>query len=200
MAFSPDGKLLATGGYSRHAKLWDVNSGQLIRSLDCEVVGGLTPVFSPDGKTLAIGNRNSTTRLFDVDTGKLLHVLDKRMTQELRFRPDGRVLAIAYVDGSVSLWDVTGSKLLHDAHSGAKEVYTLDWSPKGDVLATAGLEGKIILWDPRGLSILKKLQAPEWVIRVRFSPDGTRLLSAGGTTLPSDRKVVVWSVPAGGDK
>ncbi len=195
MAFSPDGKLLATGGGGTQAKLWDAASGELIRSLDAGEAAGLTVAFSPDGKTLAVGNRNSVTRLYGVATGELLHVLPEKMTQELKFSPDGNVLAVAYVDGRVGLWDVAGGKLLRARASGAKEVYTLDWSPKGDVLATAGREGKIILWDPRDLSALKELEAPEWVIRVRFSPDGSRLLSAGGTIQRSpDRKVTVWAV------
>jgi WD40 repeat protein len=79
--------------------------------------------------------------------------------------------------------------------TGGRETYSLDWSPRGDVLVTAGLGGKIILWSARDLTALKELEAPEWVIRVRFSPDGARLFSAGGTVLPSpDRKVTIWGL------
>jgi WD40 repeat protein len=117
------------------------------------------------------------------------------MSHELKFSPDGRILAVAYVDSRVILWDVSGGKCLHARETGAKEVYTLDWSPRGDVLATAGLEGKITLWDAQALAMLKELDAPEWVIRVRFSPDGSRLLTAGGTSLKSpERKVTIWAV------
>ncbi len=60
---------------------------------------------------------------------------------------------------------------------------------------TAGLGGEITLWCPRDLTALKELEAPEWVIRVRFSPDGARLLSAGGGAHPpADRKVTVWGL------
>ena len=138
MTFSPDGKLLATGGYGTKAKLWDM-TGKLVRELDCGGEGGLWPVFSPDGKTLAIGNRNHETHLYDVATGKLLHQLPHRMTQEIAFSPDGKTLAAAYVDGKVALWDVAKGELLHEAVSGGQEVFTLDWSPKGDLLVTAGL-------------------------------------------------------------
>jgi WD40 repeat protein len=197
LAFSPDGKLLATGGYGTQAKLWGTTSGGLVRALDAPGKGGLTPVFSPDGKLLAVGNRNDVTRVFEVETGKLLHTLPRRMSQELRFSPNGKVLAVAYVDGGVGLWDVGSGKLLQHRPSGAKEVYTLDWSPAGDVLVTAGLKGKITLWDARDLSALQELEAPEWVIRVRFSPDGRRLFSCGGMSSPPvDRKVTVWGLDA----
>jgi len=145
---------------------------------------------------LAIGNRNAFIRLFEVPTGKLLHELPRSQTQEIKFSPNGRTLAAGYVDGTVGLWNVADGKLLRSEATGAQEVYTLDWSPKGDVLATAGREGRIVLWEPQELKVLKSLDSPEWVIQVRFSPDGTRLLSAGGRMARGpDRKVAVWGLP-----
>ncbi len=195
--FSPDGRLLATGGYGTTVKLWSAATGALVRTLDAgPTKGGLTPVFSPDGKTLAVGNRNATTGLFAVATGKLLHTLNRANTQELKFSPDGQTLAVAYVDAHVGLWRVADGKLLRLARARGEELYTLDWSPRGDVLATAGLKARITLWSPHSLTVLKELQAPEWVISVRFSPDGTRLLSAGGPVLRSPKRMVqLWGVP-----
>jgi WD40 repeat protein len=64
------------------------------------------------------------------------------------------------------------------------------------VLVTAGREGKVVLWDPRELKPLRELDSPEWVIQARFSPDGTRLWTAGGGTLPgTERKIVIWGLP-----
>jgi WD40 repeat protein len=202
LTFTPDGKFLATGGYGKEAKLWDIANGKVVRTFDTDTDGGLTVAFSPDGKYLALGNRNSDARVFETATGKLLHVLPKRMSQELKFSPSGAVLAVAYVDGAVSLWDPASGKLLHSAATGAQEVYTLDWSPKGDLLATAGREGKIGLWNPNGLKRLKELDAAQWVIRVRFSPDGDKLFAAGGTGVAGspDRHLWIWSLPAGARK
>jgi WD40 repeat protein len=196
LAFSPDGKLLATANYATGAKLWETATGRLVRALDTgEQQGGLTPAFSPNGKVLALGNRNAAVRLFEVATGKLLRTLDREMSRDLRFRPDGKVLAVAYVDKSVRLWDVANGKLLREARVEGEELHTLDWSPRGDVLATAGMKSTLTLWDARRLTLLRKLEAPEWVIRVRFTPDGTRLLVAGGTRDPNrERKVYVWGL------
>ena len=203
-AFSRDSKVLAIGettwsanaegeGHSE-MKLFDL-SGKLVRTLESPGPGVMTPVFSPDGKTLAVGNRNYETRLFDVATGKLLHTLPRRMTHEVKFSPDGKSLAAGYVDGAVVLWNVSDGTMRHSMTNVAKEIYTLDWSPTGDLLVTAGRDGKIVLWDSNKMIALEELDAPKWVCGVRFTADGTRLLSTGGMDYGrAERKVVIWAV------
>jgi WD40 repeat protein len=196
MAFSPDGKLLSAGGGAGGAKIWEAATGKVVHTLAGSGDGGLTTVFSPDGKVLAVGNRNHTTHLYDVLSGKLIHELDKAQSHELKFSPDGKLLAVGYVDGTIGLWDVATGKLLRSTESLCKEVYTLDWSPRGDVLVTAGREGKIVLWDPKDLKALKELDSPEWVIHVRFTPDGSRLWTTGGESASREgRAVTVWGLP-----
>jgi WD40 repeat protein len=210
-AFSRDGKLLAIGfthwargaegvGHSE-TRLYDLK-GKLVRTLERTGPGGVRPVFSPDGKTLAVGNRNYETQLFDVATGKLLHKLDKRMTQEIAFSPDGKTLACGYVDGTVVLWDVATGKQRHSADSGCKEVYSVDWSPKGDLLATSGREGKVTLWGAAKLTKLHELDAAFWVIQVRFTADGSRLLTASAADWGGvkERKITVWALPGIGER
>ncbi|HZN34569.1 MAG TPA: WD40 repeat domain-containing protein [Pirellulaceae bacterium] len=205
-AFSPDGKLLAIGssfwdpliegaGFSE-MQLFD-RSGKLVRKLEKSGAGALMPVFSSDGKLLAVGNRNHQTQVFEVDSGKLLHTLDRKMTQEIAFSPDNTTLAAGYVDGMVVVWDMATGQPQRAAVSGCDEIYSVDWSPKGDVLVTSGRKGKIVLWD-KDLARLKELDAPLWVIQARFTEDGARLLtsSASDLTARTDRKVVVWTVPA----
>jgi WD40 repeat protein len=196
MVFSPDGKMLATGGYGSSARLWRVSDGTLLQTLDIgPTVGGLTPVFGPDGKIVAVGNRNSTTYLFDTATGALLRTLDKPSSHEPEFSPDGRTLAIAYVDGTVALWNVEDGTLKCERKTSAEELYDVDWSPDGRMLATAGLKGKIALWDPADLSVIREIDAPEWVIGLRFSPDGRNLITAGGSRVPGGkRSLKIWGV------
>ncbi len=77
----------------------------------------------------------------------------------------------------------------------ADEIYRVDWSPDGKLLASAGLNTAITVWNGEDLTLLQELESPEWVIGLRFSPDGTRLITAGGgRQTGSPREVRVWGV------
>jgi WD40 repeat protein len=197
VAFSPDGKLLATGGYGIRASLWSVETGKRLHELDVgSLEGGLTPVFSPDGTIAAVGNRNSATCLFDVATGQPLRRLPWLSSQELKFDPTGKRLAVSYVDGNLALWNVASGDLLRRTSGRAEVLYSLDWSPDGKLIATSGRAGSIALWDAANLTLLHEIEGPEWVICVRFNPQGTRLIFAGGSRTPAgERYVEILGVP-----
>ncbi|RYG62842.1 hypothetical protein EON80_22350, partial [bacterium] len=99
MAFSPDGKTLATGDWGGRVKFWDAGKGKLLKKLefDPRLRGTVTQVrFSPDGKVLAV-NFESSFVLFDGRTGKVKHALQqsKRIFKGLAFSPDSRLVAVA---------------------------------------------------------------------------------------------------------
>lgn len=196
LAFSPDGSLLATGGYGTDVRLWTVADGQLRKTLDVGLTpGGLTTVFSPDGKLLAVGNRNAETTVFDVATGSPRYWLPKACSHQLAFDPSGRKLAVAYVDGSIVLWNVADGKLLVERKTSAEELYAVDWSPDGSMLVTSGSKAPITIWDPGDLTVLHKIPAPPWVVAVKFSPDGLNLVCAGGSgTIGGARQLEVLGI------
>jgi metallo-beta-lactamase class B len=139
IAYSPNGKLLASGGRDNTVRLFDAESGKELRRLmgharrsynppadpraplDALVTatgeGGVNSVaFSSDGKTLASGGWDDTVRLWDVESGKELHKLagHKAMVGHVVFSPDGRFLASrGGLDRTVRLWDAATGDLLH---------------------------------------------------------------------------------------
>lgn len=199
MDFSPDGRLLVTGGYGDAAYVWDATNGKQIHRLGVGGIGGgLTPVFSPDGSKIAIGNRNYTTRVWDTETGVLLHEFNKAWSHGIAFHPDEDVLAVSYVNGSFALWDLTTGNLLHHEQTDADELYQIEWSRDGEFLITCGLNADIAIWQWDGAKVkhLHSLEAPEWVVGATFSPDGTRIITAGGEQAPNTKRTVqVWAVP-----
>lgn len=184
LAYSPDGRHLATGGYSNDVEMWQVADGTRVSKFSVDgIKGALSPLFSPNGKLLVIGNRNDTTHIFDVDSGKLLQVLERKSSQQLVFSPDGSRLAIAYVDGKIGIWNPTNGTLEKLLDSDAEEVFTLAWSPDGTLLVSAGLAGPIVVWSGRHLAKLHTLEpGSDRTFQLAFRPDGKLLVAAGNKT------------------
>jgi WD40 repeat protein len=147
VAFSPDGKRLATLSRDNTVKVWDAQTGQVVLTLQpvsTAISGSL--VFSPDGKRLAsthqprnsVGiRRSSEVKVWDVQTGQELLTI-KGGAGSVSFSPDGKRLATA---GKV--WDAqTGEELL-SLQGGSSAVF----SPTGHCLATNGPDGKVTIWD-----------------------------------------------------
>jgi hypothetical protein len=113
VAFSLDGRTLASGGHDHIIKLWDFASGQLLRTLTGHTYPVYSVAFSPDGRRLASGSLDKTIKLWDSASGKLLRTLtghnDKVMS--IAFSPNGHILASGSADNTSKLWDVASGQL-----------------------------------------------------------------------------------------
>jgi WD40 repeat protein len=200
LAFSPDGKVLASGSGDGAVCLWDAPSGKELRHIPGPGDRVCSLSFSPDGKTLASGAEplfqamGRTVRLLDVATGQELRPLECReMIHQVCFSPNGRLLAstCGYFNGKLRLWEVgTGQELF--ALAPPKLCYAVAFSPDGRYLAGGG--------DDRGNAIhLEEVATGQEVRRwtshqcgvraVAFSPDG-KVLATGG----ADSTVLLWDV------
>lgn len=145
LAFSPDGKILASEGSGAVIKLWNVVTGQELKSFEGHKADIYSLAFSPDGKTLASGSLDKTIRLWDVETGREPKMLasHEKVVTSVTFSPDGRTLASGSHDMTIRLWDVaTGQELL--MMLGHTElINSITYSPDGQLLASAGEAIKI---------------------------------------------------------
>ena len=194
VAFSPDGRLLATAGDDETARLWDPATGEHRRTLTGHGGQVFGVAFSPDGRLLATVGSDGTARLWDPATGEHRRTLTGHTSQVAgAFSPDGRLLATAGSDGTVRLWDpATGKhrRTLTGHDWGTGVAFSLD----GRLLATAGSDGTVRLWDPATGKHRRTLTGhTSQVLGVAFSPDGRLLATAG-----DDGMAQLWD-PATGE-
>jgi len=153
IAYSPDGRLIATSPDRYAIKLWEINSGVLQTTIHTSFTGAVNRiVFSPDGRTFATGHYDGTIRIWDALTYDLLLTIQSEgVIESLAYSPDGSILASGdgFDNFSVRLWDSANGTLLHRLEGHLHGVDNLEFSPDSQFLASASYDGDVRLWGIR---------------------------------------------------
>ena len=195
IAYSPDGKMLASGSGDNTVKLWDARSGDLLRTLEGHTDTVLSVAFAPDGKTLASGSEDNAIKLWDARSGALLRTLEGHTDSvySVAFAPDGNTLASGSEDKTIKLWDVRSGALLRTLEGHTSDVYSVAFAPHGKTLASGSSDKTIKLWDARSGEVLRTLEGHKWIVHsVAFAPDGNTLASGS-----SDNAIKLWDARSG---
>jgi WD40 repeat protein len=192
VAFSPDGRRLATASQDTTVKVWDVPArrelatfrGHFTRKPDGVVKAGtgmivLCVAFSPDGRLVASGGCDGRVKVWDVAANREATSPEGHddWVYGVAFTPDSRRLVSACRDGSVKVWDVATGKELLTLH-GTAPVHGVSVSPDGRLIAAAERDG-IRLWDAATGDERTRLTGPRPYARaVAFSPEG-RFVAVG---------------------
>ncbi|MBW4599872.1 MAG: hypothetical protein KME29_09710 [Calothrix sp. FI2-JRJ7] len=194
-AFSPDGKLLATGT-DNEICLWQVADSQQLIYYKRHTAWVVSVAFSPDGQILASGSNDQTIRLWDVHTGQCLKTLRGHTSwvQSVAFSPDGQILASGSNDQTIKLWDIHTGECLKTLKGHTGRVLSLAFSSlDGQTLVSSGEDQTVRLWNISRGECLRLLAIQiNWILSVALSPDGETLAVASeGNT------VKLWNIQTG---
>jgi WD40 repeat protein len=198
LAFSPDGKTLASASRDATIKLWDVATGRNTATLKGHSDAVSSVAFSPDGKTLASGSWDKAIKLWDVATGRNAATFSGHAedVDSVAFNPAGKTLA-SLSWKTIELWDVASGKNTITFDGDFYRAESVAFSPDGKTLASGSDEGRVRLWEVTTGKIAATFVDAESpvVCSVAFSPDGKTLASVGYC----GGRLKLWNVTTGKD-
>ena len=193
-AYSPDGKIIATGSWDDTLRLWDTRTGKNIKTFKGYTFGISSVAYSPDGSTIAIHNfRKHTIELLNAHTGKHLKTLigheDPSALYEghpdasiasFTYSPDGKTIVSGGGDKTVRLWNARTGGNIGTLTGHTEAVLAVAYSPDGDTIVSAGRDKTVRLWDAHTGNNIKTLSGhKDIIVTVAYSPDGNTIVSGG---------------------
>jgi WD40 repeat protein len=200
LAFSPDGKYLASGSY-QEVVLWDAPTGTLRRRLTGFADRVVALAFSSNGKLLATGggapSEDGEIKVFDVESGDLVVDIKNGHSDTVFgvcFSPDNTKLATGAADKFVKVFEIPSGKFVKSFEGHTHHVLDVGWKADGKLLASAGADNAIKVWDyEKGEQVRTINGHGKQVTRLLFIGASQQIVTCSG-----DQTVRFWDVNSGG--
>lgn len=193
LKFSPDGTLLAVGGY-QEVRLINPTTGQALATLSGHEDYVRSIAFSPDGNLIAAAGgapqNNGEIKIWDVHSRRLVRTIlgHKDCIYSVAWSPDGKLIASGSYDRSVKLWDATTGKELRNLQDHIDAVFGVAFSPDGKHLASASQDRTVKIWDvATGRRLYTLSDALDGLTSVAYSPSGDQVAAVG-----YDKTIYIW--------
>ncbi|MBN4000491.1 NB-ARC domain-containing protein [Nostoc sp. LPT] len=193
VAFSPDGRCLATSDTNGEIHVWDVtNSKQLF---SCKEHNSWVWDIAFSHPVLASCGQDHKIKLWDTTTGECFKTLydHASIVTAIAWSPDGQLLASTSYDRTVKVWHLATAKCVQTLEGHDACVWSVAFHPTDQILATAGEDNKIKLWDLQTGCCVQNLEGHQhWIKAIAFSPEGQMLASGS-----FDQTIKLWDLHTG---
>ena len=192
LSLSQDGRILASGSADNTIKIWDMTSGQLLRTLQGHKAPVWSVALSQNGKTLVSGSQDQTIKIWDVESGQVRHTLTEHTdtVYSVALSPDEQTIVSGSQDFTVKIWKAATGELirtLSQPEGHRDTVRAVAISPDGNQIASASWEKNVKLWDLRTGKFMRTLEGhTDKVVTVAFINNQT--LVSGSL----DRSLRIW--------
>lgn len=208
VAVSPDGTAIASGSFDGTIKIWNLETGALIRTLTGHSDAGemvSSVAIAPNGTLLASSSNGygGTIKLWNLATGELLYTIAGTSLgiSSIAISPDSQLLASGSEEGNIQLWNLESGEAIGTFSGHLGTVFSVVFSPDGQTLASASQDGSIKLWAVASLPTESGLAQTDnqqlsghvgTVFSVAFSPNG-KMLASGS----ADNTIKLWDLNKG---
>ncbi|KAH7925764.1 WD40 repeat-like protein [Leucogyrophana mollusca] len=195
LAFSPDGRLVASASNEHGVQLWNATTGTNVVDLGPHRQPSSAVCFSPSGACIAAAFEDGLVAVWETLTGQALinnEESHRKPVTSIMFSPNNNLLASASRDNSIQLWEVATGQVLHRfEHQSA--VQTLAFSPDNKIVVSGSDDGLCTIWDVESGRLLRALKGHSSVVN-SVAVSGDSLLIASGS---NDKTVRVWDAKTG---
>ncbi|KZT37864.1 hypothetical protein SISSUDRAFT_1129241 [Sistotremastrum suecicum HHB10207 ss-3] len=195
VAYSPDGRRLASASWDNTVRIWDVATGQQEQLLEGHSQQVLSVAYSPNGRYIISGSYDNTLKIWDAATGQQEHQLDghSNWVESVAYSPDSKHIASGSVDNTVRIWNAATGQQEQQLQGHLSAVLSVTYSADGRFIASGSEDRTVRTWDAATGQEKQLMKGhSQSVLSVAYAPDGRHIASGS-----DDKTVRVWNAATG---